>query len=596
MVDSLAGASGYHFVSDLIVRTFLFCLIGVFLSPVAQAQELTGLFPLGGCRGTTIDVSVVGAAKPQAWVASHPGITAKIAGENRFAVTIADDVPAGDYDVWIVTAAGLTNPRRFAVGQWPDVVETETPQRNDWPQSAQAVIIPATVHGGIDPATDRDCFRFKLDEGQRLTVRCRSATLEGTVAPALTLFDPTGREVRHDSGHLAEAVIDHRAARSGEYVLQVEDRAFRRDASSQYRLELFTGPRLVAAFPTVLTRGKTQPVTLYGYDLPVGKLAGESYPKEMQTLSIDIAAPETGAADGGGWTLTNAAILDGFRYRHPSAEDSVRFGLVDHAVILETDSPHTTRQTAQPVTIPFEVAGQFSTSSDVAWYRFSAKAGTTFWVEAVGERGDAAMDLELAIHDSAGKAEVFGDTAHAKEFPPEVPLDSLDPSGVWKPASDGIYTLAIRNLYGSIAAGAVPAYRVSLGLRREEVCVVAVPLKMDKPTGLSVVAGKSAEWSLVAIRRGGHEKPIRIRAENLPPGLEMKDTVIEEKKFTAKLTLTAAADAVASAGLITLRAETEIDGKLQSVPVRGATYVTQVKPTRVRLTDGIAAAVLSPSE
>src|SRR6185369_520084 len=148
------------------------------------------------------------------------------------------------------------------------------PQRNDRTQSAQAVTFPVTIHGGIDPATDRDCFLFKLDENQRLTVRCRSTTLDGTVAPALTLFDPTGREVRHDGGNIVEAVIDFRAAQSGEYVVQIEDRAYRRDTSSQYRLEMFTGPRLVAAFPTVLTRGKSQTVTLYGYDLPGGKPAG----------------------------------------------------------------------------------------------------------------------------------------------------------------------------------------------------------------------------------------------------------------------------------------------------------------------------------
>src|SRR5205823_6631368 len=145
-------------------------------------------------------VTIGGTGKPipQTLFFSHSGITAEHAAENRFNVTIAADVPGGDHDVCLVTNTGLTNQRRFAVGLSPDVNEAESPQRNDRPSTAQMVPFPATIHATIDPATDRDCHRFRVDDNQRLMIRCRSATLEGTVSPALTLIDTAGREVRHD--------------------------------------------------------------------------------------------------------------------------------------------------------------------------------------------------------------------------------------------------------------------------------------------------------------------------------------------------------------------------------------------------------------
>lgn len=576
-------------------------------SATAEPPELLGLFPLGGRRGATSDVTVTisaGSVAKLLWF-SHPGITAQPITGNRFAVNVAADVPEGDYDAWLVTSSGLTNPRRFAVGSNPELIEIETPLRNDSPAMAQNTGFPITMNGLIDPGTDRDCFRFSMDDKQRFTARCRSARLEGTVAPVLSLFDPARGEVRHVVDNLAEPVFDYRTSRAGAYVVQVEDLAYRKGAHSAYRLELFAGPRLVAAFPNTLAFGQPQTVTLYGYDLPGGEPAGPAFPMDLQQLSVRVTAPQAGDADGGGWTLTSAALLSGFMYRHPDVSGRVRFGLVEREVTLEQDAPHPTREVAQQLPVPVEFSGRFLKTGEVDWYRFSAAAGQLLWIEAVAERAEGSggagggssdgtpMDLELAIHDASGKlVETFSDTAHAKEYPAECPLDSLDPSGTWKVPAEGEYLLAVRDLYGSINSKIMSGYRLSISPRHEEVSVVALPAKMDKPGGLAVAPGRSSEWLLVAVRRGGQQHPIRIRAENLPPGLEVADMVIGDKQFAARISLKAAADAAAWVGKLVLVAETEVDGRKRSFAVRSATYLRDSKPLRARLTDGLAAAIV----
>src|SRR5262245_20432383 len=71
------------------------------------------LFPLGGAAGSTVEVEIVGAdmEEVKALLFDHPGLKAVFMQERRFKVTIADDVPAGSYDVRLVGRFGVSNPR-----------------------------------------------------------------------------------------------------------------------------------------------------------------------------------------------------------------------------------------------------------------------------------------------------------------------------------------------------------------------------------------------------------------------------------------------------------------------------------------------------
>lgn len=562
------------------MRTFCPALVlGLFFVVSARSQEpqLALIFPAGGQRGTSVDVTLEGKdlKETQSLFFSHAQISAKKVAENRFTVTIPASVAEGDYDVWAVTKTGLSNPRRWVVGSFPEVSEKD---KNDEPMAAQNVQLPIVVNGKLDPGTDRDYYRFEAVAGQQVTMHFRSETLDYSARPAMTLFGPTGKELLHDDGRDAEPMLHFEASAAGAYVLKIEERSYQK-GDNVYRLAIFTGPSLVAAHPQFLTQGKSQRVTLYGYGLAGAKSAG------LQSIQADVKAPSDGDRDGGGWTLANALSLDAFRYHHPATYGQVRFGLTENVVTLAAENA-TTQATAQSVASPSWIAGRFLKPRQVDWYRVKVKKGDTFWLEAVGERDGKVMDLEIAIQDAKGKVlKTISDVVLKKGQKSLYPLDTFDPMDSWTALADGEIFIVVRDLHGTTRWGVTRTYRLHIGKNTGHVRVAALPAGVI-PRGFAVAAGSTLTIPLIAERRGGHQAPIRVRALGLPPGLVAKETVIAKDQPSANLTITAAKDAKSWVGRLTLTAETEVDGKSTTLPVVG---LTMVRPTVVRRCEVVAA-------
>jgi hypothetical protein len=579
--------------------------------------RLASVFPLGLQRGVATEVTVKTSKGPgptdvRALLFSSPGLSARLGPAAGLTITATADAQAGDHDVWALAPAGattrLTTPRRVAVDDLPEVLEKGY---NETPQSCPTVPVPCIVNGAINPATDRDCYRIDLAAGQHVSIRCRSASLGGGVLPALTVYGPDSQELLHDDGSSTEPSLHFAAATKGRYAVRIEDRAYRPEPPGLYRLELTTGPRLVAVFPSVLTRGKTQTVTLYGFQLPEGEpvspiaatpvasAPGAVAPASpvasapggpLQQLRVAITAPAAGDPDGGGWTPVSAALLESFSYRHPGLHGGVRFGLTDRAVVPETDKPHQNFAAAQLLTLPCEVAGRFLQPQEADWYRFTAKAGQPLWIEAVGERAGLVMDLEVVIlNTQRTPLATLGATAHPKELPVLCPQSTLDPMGSWTAPENGTYYLMVRDLYGT--AGVERGYRLAIEPRREDVRVIALPVPAASG-GLNIAAGAEGSLQLVAIRRGGHRKPIRVRAVGLPTGLTAREVLLAPNQQTATWTVKATNDAPAWLGALALEAETEVDGKARRSPVTAATVVREGKVPAARLCAAIAAAVV----
>jgi len=559
-------------------------VIALFSHSKGEAQELASLFPPGGQRGSTVDVALEGKnlADAHSLFFSQPGLVATKDG-TRFRVAIAETAAEGDCDVWVATTKGLSNPRRFAVGTLPEINEKEP---NDDPKVAQAITFPIVINGVLTLGMDRDWFRFDAEKGQRISMQFRSETLDGSARPALTLIAPSGKEVLHDDGRDAEPTLDFEALETGSHVLKVEERTYLKGDNHVYRLAIFSGPRLLGAFPQMLTRGQTQPVTLYGYRLPGGMAMGPGFPPDLQQIQADIAAPQVGAEDGGGWLSAAASTLQGFRYRHPHVHGDLRFGLTDGPVTLETTANHAAPKQSQPLPFPCTLAGRFLQPREIDWYRLPLKKDQLIWIEAAGDREGRAIDLEVTVHDAkSNPLSTLAPYVVKKGDPEPVPLRSLDPMGLFKATEVGDHYLVIRDLYGTTRSGVNRTYNLMIGKRREEVCVMTVPATQ---VGWSAPPGGSISVPVAALRRGGHEGPIRIRAEGLPTGLEMKDTVIPAKQLTANCVLNVAKDAPAWVGRLTLLAETEIDGKQQTLPVVGLAIVRPGSLRRCALVSSIS--------
>ncbi|MGE0759850.1 MAG: hypothetical protein AB7O38_22740, partial [Pirellulaceae bacterium] len=244
--------------------------------------------------------------------------------------------------------------------------------------------------------------------------------------------------------------------------------------------------------------------------------------------------------------------------------------------------------------LPFDVVHRFTSPREaVHWYRFSAQAGQTYWIEAVSERIDRACDLELIVHSSDGKPlATLGNLTTPKELVTRVPLDSRDPAGVWKAPADGEYLLAVRDLLSlPTTTPAERAYRLSMGPQREEVRVVA-QLDENASGGWTVEAGGSLSLALTVVRRGGQDSPIQVEAEGVPAGLSVPAVRIERGASQGVLLIRADKDAPPCLGPIRLMVRAEAKGEPVTTEVRPASGASSGSPATSRFYDRLVIAIV----
>ena len=146
-----------------------FLLALALLATFAHAQELPvpqlkNVFPSGARQGTTVEVELGGADLDgtNKLYFSDPGITAELISDPakppaRFKVTVAPDVPVGDYDVRSIGKLGISNPRAFSVGDCRGVNENEP---NNAREKANRVPLNCVINGRVDPVEDIDWYVF----------------------------------------------------------------------------------------------------------------------------------------------------------------------------------------------------------------------------------------------------------------------------------------------------------------------------------------------------------------------------------------------------------------------------------------------------
>src|SRR5262249_2372311 len=94
---------------------------------------------------------------------------------SKFKITVAADVPPGNYDVRVVNKHGVSNARVFVVGDLNEVMEKEP--NNDVPE-AMKLELNTTVNGVISSPTDVDLFQITAKKGQRIVLACAAESID----------------------------------------------------------------------------------------------------------------------------------------------------------------------------------------------------------------------------------------------------------------------------------------------------------------------------------------------------------------------------------------------------------------------------------
>jgi hypothetical protein len=198
----------------------------------------TAMFPLGGRRGSVVPVTIEGGSLASP-VEQRIDLTGPITWRRtRFDVATPD--------------GPITSPRWFAIGDYPEVVETEP---NNEAAAAQAVSIPVTINGRMDSPRDHDCFRVALESNAKIVVRVIAQQLGSPFDSVVTIANASGAVLataddrqRADRESpvvrpvrpllLADALLEFTAPAKGEYVITLDDVNFRGGPEFAYRLEI----------------------------------------------------------------------------------------------------------------------------------------------------------------------------------------------------------------------------------------------------------------------------------------------------------------------------------------------------------------------
>jgi hypothetical protein len=563
-------------------------------------------FPAGGQAGGSVDVTVGGEAIDGAdglWF-SNPGLTAvPVTGKPRtFRVAISPDAPLGLHDVRALTPDGLSNPRTFEVGSLAESLESEP---NNVPASANPIGIN-TVVDGTTAATDVDCFAFPGKKGQRLFIDLEAERVESPLDATIRLLDGRGVEVAESRDAFgADPFLDVTLPSDGCYVIKVHDVTYAGSPEHVYRLTLRNGPHLDVAQPAIARGGRPIELVLLGRNiggspLPTPLEGGRVEARDWSGIPTFLSASELPIN-----ALGTAALMRGFPIgigRAGDVSNTVLVAEVDQPVVSEhepngPDSP-------QRVVLPCSVGGCFGARGDLDAYRFEARKGEAWRIEAIaegiGSPADTAFVLQRVPASGDPQDLVSADDSPDPGLAPRFNLASSDAKVRWVAPADGTYQVVLNDVAGSSRGDPRLAYRLAIRRERPDFRLFVVPQAINVVDAVTVRRGGRAVAEVLAWRLDGFSGPIKVHAEGLPEGLRCDPVIIPAGSVATPLVLEADSDAQVSVGVVRLvglsgdlRREA-IPGTVVRPPVKIQNVAATVAPARAARGFAVAIREASP--
>ena len=588
-----------------IIFTTWLAMVAEHLAVGQSSPVLNTVLPSGGQVGQSVEVTVAGSNLEglRTLHCSIPSVGCERLDANRWRLTVPGNAPLGLCDVWAISDSGISSPRTFVIGNRPEHLESEP---NDKASEVMAVPLDIVLNGQIDKAGDVDRFRFEAKRGQRVIIECSAERIDSRLRAVLEVFDATGKRLAVNRGYFGiDPLIDFPVPYDGSYIVKIQSLTSVGSAEHYYRLAIDTGPRVAFTMPNVVRRGQETRVTLYGWNLTqasgaqayranasgaqasaanangiteaasasesptefagtaeLARSASLRAPNdrneqlEYERLEVEIPASLAEAT----WPLpvrcqSQQATFEGFAYQPSGIHMPVMIGVTDVPVVLENGLNHSP-STAQEIVAPCEVSGQLVASDKSDWFAISALRGETFFIEALGQRIQSPVDLQVSVFDATGEFELaqFGD--EVRNIGGAFPTNHLDPAGRWVSPADGRYLLAIRNLIGGLQADPRRTYRLSVRREEPDFHVVAMSRPEDS-AGLNVRRGGRAAIDLLAFRRRGCDGAIRVSAKDLPVGVECPDVWLGPGVDRATLIVSADKNASELVGQLKLESNLE---------------------------------------
>lgn len=586
--------------------------------------RLQRIYPCSMQRGSQVEVNVSGVDLDEATelIFNNPKITGKVkmnpASEfapaapvaGQFVVNVPADVSPGIYEARTYGRFGLSNSRYFVVSDTPEAVCND---QNKTPESAAALAVDSSICGRI-PANGLHYFKFSLNQNEKVTIECMSRLLDSKMDPVLVISDLNGKEIARGRSTTEEnATILFKAPITSQYILSVRDAVFSGSADYFYRLSITKKPYLITSRPILVQENAKSNIELVGWNLPGGKEENG-----IETLSVatdQVLEPDEPAS--GSILSPNSYALRwkniSLRQQGQKTSNSIPLFLTRQAVVVENPGAEFTT-----IKIPCDISGHFSPGNEMDEYRFTAKKGEVFQVEAyshrLGKNTDIIVMVQQQTKDGQGTESwknvvVLDDPGdRAGGLGPDFTITTDDPNVEFLAPADGTYRIVLKDQFGTYDFDPLSNYWLSIRKPTPDFNLVCHPhyghaANGNQVTGNSVALPQDgrARVRLQVARLDGFVDPISIVCEGLPPGVTCETTQIPGRQSIAQLVFYAKAGTPAGKSLVRIYGKAKIGD--QEV-TKEATYCcvawdtgnkTQISPS-FRRTSNIELSVVPQDE
>ena len=499
--------AGYRKALGLVVWSF--AVLTWSAEAVCQSPELTRLFPLGGMRGTTVDVQLVGKFPDTAlsfWMDS-PGLRwepqAVEGKKDLYKVTIDPTAEPGVRFFRAYDEKGASKLHRFVVGTIREVIEVEP---NDTPKQAQPIELdPILVNGVLQVRNDVDLFSVKVKAN---TVLVASVDAERDLASpldaCLQIVDHRGIVLAQNlDSHGLDPVIAWPVKADGEVFVRVYGYPASPDSTISfaggedygYRLTLTAGPYVSATMPMAVTAGGEIQCQLFGFNLPLDATSKMFAAEGASSVAWSAATPVGRLV----LPVTPHALLLEPEYRQRGTEGD----------LASTIPPSV-------VATPVVISGQVASTHETDAYRISAKKDESWRIRVDSRRLGYELDSVLTIHDASGKQLQRTDDVGSE----------VDPVLVWKAPAEGEYEIRVFDLHGR----GDPSFFYRLWIEPDK---PELTMRVDSDLYTGKV-GEVLELAVSIDRRSGFAEAVKLKVLGLPESIVCEPVTSEVEGETAK--------------------------------------------------------------
>jgi hypothetical protein len=386
----------------------------------------------------------------------------------------------------------------------------------------------------------------------------------------LIVTDLAGREVaRNRDWYGRDPFLEVSAQQDTDFFLAVSDILYRGGNEHFYRLSISDRPHIDFVFPPAGQAGSNSAYTIYGRNLPGGKVSDISLNgKSLESVATTIELPAASSTPTGHHPgQPRQGMLRGFDYTYGDS-NAVRIGFAAAPVTVEDAD-----QDMQMIPVPSEVAGRFDTANDEDVFRFVTEKGKTYCLEVIADRMASNVDPWIIVHQvkqEADGTQTLTQIAENDDLPTffsvhgkeSINADTNDAALTFTSAQDGAYQVTIINQYGD--GGPAHLYRLAVREPTPDFDLIATterPLPTGR-TGYSVTPHlrRSAKWGvrIIAPRQDQFAGDIVVTAVDLPPGVSARPLTLSGQTDHGILVFSAAADAKSWSGDIRIIGTTRV--------------------------------------